>query len=89
MSLFVGQPVPISWVFRSGTATVSVEPYPGRPGVLVCGIDPAEPVDDDTVEALRLALTAWKVLFFRRPEAELARLTEDVNRGEFRNATVS
>jgi len=64
----VEQPPPLSWVFRSGPVSVSVEPFPGHPGVLVSGVDPAEPLDDATVGALRQALDTWKVLFFQRPE---------------------
>jgi alpha-ketoglutarate-dependent taurine dioxygenase len=36
--------------------------------VLVSGVDPAEPLDDATVGALRQALDTWTVLFFQRPE---------------------
>ena len=40
MPMTVEQPPPLSWVFRSGPVSISVEPFPGHPGVLVSGVDP-------------------------------------------------
>lgn len=44
---------------------LDIRPVAGRIGAEIAGVDLAEELDDEAIEAIRAALLRWKVLFFR------------------------